>query len=74
MKVYFFDTETGIYQGEDFEVEQVIQHENGVTTVRPPTYGKGEIPIYDPRVECWSIVSVEDVTSRRLFYKLEAGS
>lgn len=55
MKVYFFDCITGVYQGEGFEDETVIGRIEGITTVAPPPYCKGEIPVYNCECSTWTV-------------------
>ncbi|AJY68716.1 hypothetical protein RW64_03420 [Geobacter sulfurreducens] len=55
MKVYFFDCATGVYQGEGFEDEAVIEMIEGVTVVAPPPYRKGEIPVYQCERKAWTV-------------------
>ena len=58
MKVYFFDCITGVYQGEGFEDEMVIDRVEGVTTVAPPPYCKGEIPVYNSGDSTWAVKTI----------------
>jgi len=55
MKVYFFDCDTGVYQGEGFEDEKLIDRVEGITTVTPPPYCKGEIPVYNSETNEWTV-------------------
>jgi len=56
MRVYYFCPETGVYQGEDFQEQPdaVI----GVTTVAPPMYNRGEVPVFDAVTQSWHIRKV----------------
>ncbi len=61
MKIYYFDAETGIYQGEDFADEASLRHsvfkvpENS-TTIAPPPYKTGiEAPFFDPDMKKWKL-------------------
>lgn len=58
MKIYLFDTETGLYLGEDFADEapqggdlRVVPP--GATTVSPPQVGPGQVLIFDPAAGRW---------------------
>jgi hypothetical protein len=55
MRIYYFDTGTGIYQGEGYEEENHVGCIEGSTTIAPPSYEKGQVPVYDPSTRCWNI-------------------
>jgi hypothetical protein len=63
MKIYFFHPETGIYQGEGYEIDRSISDREGITTVSPPDYESGRIPVFDPRKAAWSVVSIAGISS-----------
>ena len=56
MKVYLFDTETGLYEGETFADAVTLAHEDGVTTIPPPGYGDGQVPVFDRRKNAWAVI------------------
>ncbi len=56
MKAYLFDTETGIYEGETFEEADMLQYEDGITTVQPPDYGHGQLAVFDRERMEWGLV------------------
>ena len=58
MRVYYFCPENGVYQGEGFEAEDRFDAETGVTTVAPPLYSHGEVPVFDAARKCWIIQQV----------------
>jgi hypothetical protein len=64
MRVYFFSTETGVFQGEGFLEDDLFDEPDGATTIAPPAYGNGEIPVYDAVGARWSICTTEWVRSR----------
>lgn len=64
MKVYLFDTETGLYEGETFADAVTLAHEDGVTTIPPPGYGNGQVPIFDCRHNSWTIIPISAVRQR----------
>jgi hypothetical protein len=75
MKVYYFDSETGIYQGEAFADEAPL--ERGVyvvppdaTTIAPPPYGKGQTPFFDVKGQRWEIRHVSALRCSLLNAKL----
>jgi len=58
MKAYLFNEETGLYEGETFEEAGMLQHEDGITTVPPPDYGHGQVPVFDRREKTWVVIPV----------------
>lgn len=64
MKIYFYDEDTGIFQGETFEGEKAVNFLAGATSVPPPAYGKGDIPVYDFSTKCWVVMSLADARRR----------
>ncbi len=67
MKIYYYDPETGIYQGEGYEDNRLLSkrksNRNGMTTVAPPSFEKGRIPVFDSRKATWSVVSISETPS-----------
>ncbi|MBJ6724479.1 hypothetical protein [Geomesophilobacter sediminis] len=61
MKIYLFDPETGIYQGEDFcdppSMTATRELPSGTTTVSPPSYGPGLVPVFREGLRSWELVS-----------------
>lgn len=55
VRVYYFCQETGVYQGEGFEDEDNVGRLTGVTTIAPPSYGKGEAPFFDVSARRWTL-------------------
>jgi hypothetical protein len=53
MKVYFYDRESGIYQGEGFEEDHSDLENDGVIDIAPPTYDKGFVPRFDRQAGRW---------------------
>jgi hypothetical protein len=64
MRIYYFDTGTGIYQGESYEEEKQVNCIEGATTIAPPAYEKGQVPVYDPRTRCWDVKPKEILVMR----------
>ena len=58
MKTYMFNTENGLYEGETFEEPDMIQYEEGITTVPPPDYEHGQVPVFDRRKNVWEVIPV----------------
>jgi hypothetical protein len=58
VKVYFYSTETGVYQGEDFLDERHLEVIEGVTRIVPPKYVCGEVPVFDTSRQCWNLIKV----------------
>ena len=60
MKVYLFDPETGMYQGEDFADENPMQRGAFVippdaTTIAPPAVGCGQVPVFSVAENRWEM-------------------
>ncbi len=53
MKVYRYDTECGIYQGEEFVADLSEVEEGGFTAMAPPPWEKGFVPRFEEGKECW---------------------
>lgn len=58
MKVYLFQTENGLYEGESFEDPAMLQYEDGLTTIPPPDYEHGQVPVFDHRKNEWVVIPV----------------
>lgn len=58
MKAYLFDTETGLYEGETFEDDAMLEYAEGITPVPPPDYDHGQVPVFDRRNNKWAVVPV----------------
>ena len=56
MKVYLFDTQSGLYEGESFEKAGMLQYVEGITTVPAPGYGHGYIPVFDKDRQVWEVI------------------
>lgn len=56
MKAYLFDTESGLYEGETFEDADMLQYEDGITTVPPPDYEQGQVPVFDRQLQAWAVI------------------
>lgn len=58
MKIYLFNTENGLYTGETFEEADMLQYEEGITTVAPPDYAHGQVPVFDRRKNSWTVMPI----------------
>lgn len=62
MKIYLFDSMTGVYQGEDFADESGKRGEFVIppdaTTIEPPRVVRGEIPIFNVTEQRWESSSL----------------
>lgn len=56
MKVYLFDNETGVYEGETFLEADKLSNEEGVTAIPPPEYGDGHVVVYDKQRQAWEVI------------------
>ena len=64
MKAYLFNSENGLYEGETFEEAGMLRYEDGITPVPPPDYEHGQVPVFDPRKNSWTVIPL--TTARQL--------
>ena len=63
MKIYLFNTETGVYLGEDFADEASMGRLAGyevpadATTIVPPRVERGEVPVFNAFEKRWDVCS-----------------
>jgi hypothetical protein len=60
MKIYMFNSENGVYLGEDFDDEAKLKQEGylipaGATTIAPPEGGRGHKLVFDVVAQCWEV-------------------
>ena len=58
MKAYLFNTENGLFEGETFENADKLHYEDGITSVPPPDYDHGQVPVFDRRKKDWAVIPV----------------
>lgn len=58
MKTYLFDVTTGVYEGESFEEPAMLEYESGLTTIPPPDYEHGHVPVFDRQKNAWAVIPV----------------
>ncbi len=58
MKVYLFDTQNGLYQGETFEIAEALHYQEGLTPVPPPSHGHGQVPVFDRQMKQWVVIPI----------------
>jgi hypothetical protein len=58
MKVYLFNAESGLYEGESFVEAGMLAYEDGITPVPPPDYEHGQVPVFDRRKKNWAVIPV----------------
>lgn len=58
MKIYRFDPDTGIFQGEDFVDPSEFTTETGVTNVLPPEPVLGMIRCFDATATTWRLLPI----------------
>jgi hypothetical protein len=58
MKVYQYEAKTGVYEGETFEEAAMLQCEDGLTTIPPPDYAHGQVPVFDRQKNSWAVIPV----------------
>ena len=61
MKIYQYNIETGVYEGELFEDGGNIQYSEGVTTIVPPLYETGQVPVFDMALNRWELLPIGTV-------------
>ena len=64
MKVYLFDVESGLYEGEDYWNPEEVAESEGITSIAPPTINPGSVPIFDKSASSWKLVSVAEFKCR----------
>ncbi len=58
MKAYLFNNENGLYEGETFEEPDMLKYEEGITSVPPPEYEHGQVPVFDRQRNEWAVIPV----------------
>jgi hypothetical protein len=58
MKAYQFNEETGLYEGEIFADSATLDYVGGITTVVPPEFGSGEVPVFEATGQQWTVLPV----------------
>jgi hypothetical protein len=64
MRVYLFNAESGLYEGEDYCESKEIREEDGITTLSPPNKESGKVPVFDRNVGNWKLVHRDSVGKR----------
>ena len=64
MRVFLFDTENGLFSGEDYCDLKDVREEEGITTVPPPVRQPETVPVYDRTVGNWKLVPKEVIGDR----------
>lgn len=59
MKIYLYNTETGLYEGEDFVERNSVNEQSGVTAIAPPEGKKGNVPVFDGNSGEWRLVPLQ---------------
>jgi len=58
MKAYLYNEENGLYEGETFENGDTFKYVDGITTIPPPDYEHGQVPVFDRRKNAWAVIPV----------------
>lgn len=58
MKAYLFNSENGLYEGETYEKADTLKYVDGITTVPPPDYDQGQVPVFDRKKNQWAVIPV----------------
>ena len=64
MRVFLFDTESGLFSGEDFCDPKDIHEDEGITTLPPPVRQPETVPVYDRATGAWKLVPMQAVEGR----------
>lgn len=56
MKAYQYNATTGLFEGEIYTESGTLTYLEGVTTVTPPEYGAGIVPVFDATLQQWELV------------------
>ena len=63
MRVYLYDTENGIYLGQDFCSPKEINVIDGITTLAPPSAKPGHVAVFDTELLSWKQVPIAALAS-----------
>ena len=58
MKVYQFNEDTGLYEGEIFADSATLTNMGGVTMIAPPEYPPGQVPVFETTRQQWQLLPV----------------
>lgn len=64
MKVYLFNTASGLYEGEDFRDAGEVREDDGITNLAPPVNRSGQVPVYDRNRGMWQLVPIDLLRKR----------
>lgn len=64
MRVFLFDTESGLFSGEDYCDPKDVTEEEGITLVPPPVRSPETVPVFDRTAGDWKPVPVKAVGGR----------
>ena len=53
MRVFYYDEEIGIFQGEGYEQGSIAFDTPGMTTIAPPPHQQGMVPVFLPDEGRW---------------------
>jgi hypothetical protein len=60
MRVYLYDAESGLYEGEDFCDDRELNENDGITTLAPPTVMLGHVAVFDAELRRWKQVPIAE--------------
>jgi hypothetical protein len=58
MKAFLFNADNGLYEGETYEEADILKYEDGITTIPPPLYRHGQVPVFDQQRQVWEVIPV----------------
>lgn len=59
MKLYLYDSTTGIFEGEVFEESHAMGYVEGITNIAPPSYNHGQVAVFNRQKQVWEILATE---------------
>ena len=60
MRVYYYNTASGLYEGADFCDDRELDESDGITTLAPPSAIPEHVAVFDAELRSWKQVSIEE--------------
>lgn len=61
MRVFLFDTESGLFSGEDYCDPKDVNEDDGITTMPPPVRSPETVPVFDRCAGEWKLVPIKTI-------------
>lgn len=65
MRVFLFDTESGLFSGEDYCDPKDVKEEDGITTMPPPVRSPETVPVFDRGAGEWQLVPLKAIGGKQ---------